>query len=169
MNIKKLLVVIALMGVANLAFAGKVAILNHERAMMATMKAKQATEQLNARPQYAEMMAQIESLQADLKALAKESESKGMTWSAEQTAEHRKKMEYIQADLQLAVKKIQSEQATVLTKLGQDFQPKMKGILDKIMKQEGIDIILRPDAAYLYVPAIDITEKVTAELDKAVK
>jgi len=169
MSLKKLFAIVALLSATQLAFAGKIAVLNHERAMMATKRAEQVTETLKAKPEYAQMMAQIESLQADLQAMAKESETKGMTWSQEQTADHRKKMEYVQADLQLAVKKIQSENAAALNKLGQEFQPKMKGILDKIMKEEGIDVILRPEAVYLVVPELDITAKVTAALDKATK
>jgi Outer membrane protein (OmpH-like). len=155
------------MATANLAFAGKIAIFNHESAMMGTKLAAQTVEQLKANAEYAKMTAQIESLQADLKALAKESETKGMTWSQEQGAAHRKKMEYVQADLQLAVKKIQAENAAVMKKLADELEPKLKGVLDSIMKEDGIDIILRPQSVYLVQPSLDITAKVVEGLDKA--
>ncbi|WP_075186720.1 OmpH family outer membrane protein [Teredinibacter haidensis] len=167
MTIKKILAVGALLVMANMAFAGKIAIFNHESAMMGTKQAAQAIEKLKANAEYNQMMTQIESLQADLKGLAKEAETNGMTWSQEKMAEHRKKMEYVQADLQLAAKKIQGENAAVINKLAQEFQPKLKAVLDEIMKADGIDVILRPQAVYTVMPALDITAKVTAALDKA--
>ncbi|WP_045860632.1 OmpH family outer membrane protein [Teredinibacter purpureus] len=167
MTIRKIIAVVALLAAANVAFAGKIAIFNHENAIMATQAASQAVEKLKADAGYARMMTQIESLQADLKALAKESESKGITWSQEQVASHRKKMEYVQADLQLVAKKIQAENAAVINKLAQEFQPKMQGVLDTIMKADGIDIVLRPQSVYTVMPELDITAKVTAGLDKS--
>ncbi|SMF43572.1 periplasmic chaperone for outer membrane proteins Skp [Alteromonadaceae bacterium Bs31] len=169
MNIKTLLAGMTLVAFANMAFAGKIAVLNHEVAMMNTDRAKQASADLQAQPDYVKLMNQAENLRADLEALVKEANTKGMTWSEEQKAEHNKKRGYIQADMELTVKKLQAEQKPLVQALGVELQKKIPAILQKIMKEEGIDIILRPDVAYLADPKIDITDKVTAELNKSLK
>jgi len=166
MTIRKILAVITLLGAANLAFAGKVAVLNLESALMQTQAAAVGFKELDAKPEFAQVLAQFESLQADVEALNKEAQSKGMTWSQEQVAEHQKKVQYLQADLKLAAQKIQAERGVVLGKVNQKYQAHMKGILDGIMKAEGIDLILQPQAIILALPNVDITMKVAQALDK---
>lgn len=167
MTIRKTLATVALIAFANIAFAGKIAVFNPESALLATKHAEKVIEKLKANPEYAQMTAQIESLQTDLKALSKESETKGMTWSQEQAAAQRKKMEYVQADLQLAVKKVQAENQAVIGKLAQELQPKMDAALSDIMKAEGIDAVLRPQAVIKVNSSIDITAKIVEAMDKA--
>lgn len=167
MTIKKILATVTLVAVAQFAVAGKIVVFNPESALLATKHAETVIEKLKANPEYAQMTAQIESLQTDLKSLAKESETKGMTWSQEQVAAHRKKMEYVQADLQLAAKKIQAENQAVIGKIAQELQPKMDAALSDIMKAEGIDAVLRPQAVIKVNSSIDITAKVVDAINKA--
>lgn len=166
MTIKQLLAACALALATNVAFAGKVAVFDFQRAIMQTEQAKKAEDSLKADKEYSQLLAQIESYQTDLRAMAKESETKGMTWSQEQAAEHRKKMEYIQADLQLAVKKVQSENAAVMKRLEQQFKPKIEQSLVEIVEAEGIDVVLPPQAVIWASPTIDITAKVSAAINK---
>jgi len=167
MTIRKILATVALLAFANIALAGKIAVFNPESALMATNAAAKTIEKLKGNAEYAQMTAQAESLQADLKAMAKEAETKGMTWSQDEAAAHRKKMEYVQADLQLAAKKVQAENQAVVSKLAKDLQPKMDAALSEIMKAQDIDVILRPQAVIKVNSAIDITRAVVDAMNKA--
>ena len=164
---KKVFFTFVIAALSQFALAGKVVVFDHEQAIFDTALAKKRIKELQAKPDYAQMMAQAESLKADLAALSKEAESKGMTWSAQEKAEHRKKLEYIQADLKLAAQKLQAEQSAVLREIMEEIQPKLEEVLKKYVTAEGVDMILRKQVTYVAVPAIDITDKITAELDKA--
>ncbi|ACR13763.1 OmpH family outer membrane protein [Teredinibacter turnerae] len=166
---KQLLAGVALTLMASLAFADRVAVFDAQGAVLQTKKAAKVMETLKAKPEYAELTAQVESLQADLKAMAKEQENKGMTWSQEQAMDHRKKMEYVQADLQLAVKKLQAENSAVLSRLMQESQESLREILGKLVQTEGIDIVIPAQGVIYANPKSDITLKVSAELDKLAK
>lgn len=164
---KKVFLTIMIAAMSQFAFAGKVVVFDHEQAIFNTKLAKKRIEELQAKPDYAQMMAQAESLKADLAALSKEANSKGMTWSAEEKADHRKKLEYIQADLKLAAQKLQAEQGVVLKAIMEEIQPKLEEVLKKHVASEDVDMILRKQVTYVAVPAVDITDKITKELDKA--
>ncbi|VUD68227.1 hypothetical protein TDB9533_04051 [Thalassocella blandensis] len=164
---KKVLFTIMIAAISQFSFAGKVVVFDHEQAIFNTKLAKKRIEELQAKPDYAQMMAQAESLKADLAALSKEANSKGMTWSAEEKADHRKKLEYIQADLKLAAQKLQAEQGVVLKAIMEEIQPKLEDVLKKYVTAEDVDMILRKQVTYVAVPAVDITDKITKELDKA--
>lgn len=166
MTIKQLLMGVTLTLMAAAASAERVAVFDAQGAVLQTKRAAKVLETLKGKSEYAQLTAQVESLQADLKAMAKEQETKGMTWSQEQAQEHRKKMEYVQADLQLAVKKLQAENSSVLGRLMQESQENLRNILVKLVQTEGIDVVI-PAQGVIYVnPNSDITAKVAAELDK---
>lgn len=163
---KKLLVTFVLVGLSSQVFAGKVVIFDHEEALLRTKVAQQKIDKLKAKPEYAQLLANAESMKADLEALNKEGNSKGMTWSEEERAEHRKKMEYIQADLKLAAQKLQGENSAVIKEIVSEMQPKLEAVLTKMVDSGDVDIVLRKQATYIAKPASDITAKVTEELDK---
>ena len=166
MKIIKITAVLAALIFPPLALAGKVVVFDVQQAILQTNVAKQRGDALQSKPEFALLRAEGESLQAELEALAKEAESKGLTWSPEVQAEHRKKMEFIQADLQLIVQKIKKEQDDLIQGLLRDGQAQIPAILNQLVQSEGIDIILRKDAAMFAVPEHDITPKVIAELNK---
>ena len=158
---------LCLLGFAHTGMAaGKIAVFDLQAAIGNTQQAQESEQKLNNNPEYAQLIAQLESLNADLKLLNKEREAKGMTWSAEQMAEHNKKEQYILADRQLAIKKIQAERAAVSEKIVQELQPKLQQVVQKVIEKEGIEILIQKQAVAYAAPAVDITDKVTAELDK---
>ncbi|WP_096087296.1 OmpH family outer membrane protein [Agaribacterium haliotis] len=167
MKITKALCAAALLFIAPLSFAGKVVVFDPQQAIMQTDAAKKRMQDLQKKPEYSKMVAEAEGLKADLEALAKEAESKGLTWSDEQKLEHRKQIEFVQADFQLVVQKIQKENDDLLKGLLAQGQQQLPGILEALVKAEDIDIILRKDTTIVSMPAADITGKVIAELNKA--
>ena len=170
MRFFKLIPVVLLLSVAQYSFAAeKVAVFDPQAAIGNTKMAQESGKKLNANPEYAKMIAQFESLNADLQQLNKEKESKGMTWSAEQVNAHNKKEQYILADRELVIKKIQAENAAASQQIMQELQPILQKVLQKIIESEGIDILIQKQAVAYASPGVDITDKITAELDKAKK
>lgn len=148
--------------------AGKVVVLNLQKAMLSTEFAKKNLQKMAQNPDFSALNAQYESLKTDLESLDKEQEKKGMTWSAEQLTEHRKKKEFIRADLELAGKKLQAEQNVVARKVLQELTPKTEKIVKEMTQAEGIDIVLDSKVIiYISTPTVDITNKVTEQLNKA--
>lgn len=167
MKFGKIVIALCLTVVAPLAAAGKVVVLDHQIAMLATDFAKARFEALQANPEFSKVVAQYETLSADLTALGKEAETKGMTWGADQVATHRKKEEYIKADLQLAYQKIQAERKAANEGIIRELQPKLEGVLNNLIESEGIDVILSKQAAFYASESADITRKVVDALNKA--
>ncbi|TVZ38343.1 outer membrane protein [Alteromonadaceae bacterium 2753L.S.0a.02] len=166
MTIKQLLAGVTFTLMAAAASADHVAIFDPQGAVLQTKRAAKVMDTLKKNEEYTALTTQVESLQADLKAMAKEQETKGMTWSQEQSMEHRKKMEYVQADLQLAVKKLQAENSAVMNRLMQESQQNLREILSKLVQTDGIDIVIPAQGVIYANPKSDITAKVAAELDK---
>ncbi|MFT5082940.1 MAG: outer membrane protein [Lentisphaeria bacterium] len=162
----KIFIAAVLLLLSQLSLAGKIVVFDHEEAIFKTKLFQDKVAELNAKPGYAQVKAQAESLKADLAALSKEASVKSMTWSAEEGAEYTKKVEYIQADYKLAVQKLQSEQATLMKGVSQLVQPKLEAALDATVKAEGIDMVLRKQAGYFSVPSVDITDKIVQAIDK---
>lgn len=154
---------------AQAVFAGKVVIFDAQQAILQTDHAKQRMDELQKKPEYAKLVAEAEGLKAELATLSKNAESQGLTWSAEKQAEHRKNVEFVQGDFQRVVQKIKKENDDLMQGLLADGQQKIPAILDKIVKAEGIDIVLRREAAFIAMPAADVTAKVIAELNKDAK
>ena len=167
MKLNKVLTGLLFSVAASMANAGKIAVFDHQAAISETELAKKEIKALQDNSNFVSIIETIKGYEADLKAMAEEAESKGVTWSQAQVAEHRKKMEFIQADRQLAIKKLQSEQGGVEQRLLQDMLPKLQTVLQKIAKDMDIDVILKPQSVYYVKPDLDITAEVTKRLNKA--
>jgi len=162
----RLVFTVLLAATAQFSLAGKVVVFDHEEALLKTKLAQNKIEALKAKPEYAQMLAQAESLRSDLESLSKEANSKGMTWSNEEKAEQRKKIEYVQADLKLAAQKLQAENSAVIKAIIEEMQSKLQQVLTKYVESEDVDLILRRQVSYVNKPRADITDEITAELDK---
>ena len=113
-NMKALVVVVlaSLFAVAPVSAvaADKIAVVDIARAIFGSKAAQESLKQAEQSADFVALKAKYEGSAADLQALAKEAETKRLTWSQEQAAEHQKKMEYAKADAELAGRKIQGEQ-----------------------------------------------------------
>jgi len=151
---------------AQLAFAGKIAIFNFEQAVFSTTAAEKAFAELQKNSDYAQWAAQEESLITELKALNKQQETEGLTWSAEQIGEYRKKVNLLQQDLQFNRKKLQDAQTEWRRRILAEMQKSVETVLNQIIEAEGIEIVLSNQAAVFATPSVDITPKVVQALNK---
>lgn len=170
-NFKALIAMtVALMFSGAVMAEGKIAVLDLQRAILSTDKARSGLKALQANAEYAKLQAKDESLVSDLQAMQKKANDKGMTWSDEKKLEHNKQAEYKQADLKLVRQKLQKEQTIVVQKVTREMIGKAQKAAQEVIKAGGYGLVLN-SAANLQVvqfadTSFDITSKVTDKLNK---
>ena len=146
--------------------AEKIAVIDITRAMFSSNMAQARLKEAETGADFVALRAKYESSTADLQSLAKEAESKRMTWSQEQALAHQKKMEYAKADAELAGRKIQAEQQQLQQKIMQEVGPTAQAALQEVVAEEGVTILLKRESTLLYSPESDLTAKVADRLNK---
>ena len=159
----------ALCTVTVAATEGKIAVVDFGKAIFGTEVAKARVKQAQGGSDFVALQAKYENTVADMKALKKEVESKGMTWSAEQTSDAQKKMEFLRADLELTTRKVQSEQKALQSGIVQELRPKAGEALQELIKEEGIVLLINADAVVTVASELDLTSKLTDRLNQKTK
>ena len=145
--------------------AAKIAVVDARVAIFSSAAAQSALKSFEESADFIALKAKYESATADFQAMAKEAETKRLTWSQEELAEHQKKMSYVKADAELAIQKITSEQKQLEQRVLKDLAPLVEQALQEIVKEEGITVLLRADSVLLATPETSITEKVADRID----
>ncbi len=161
-----MVVVLGLMASSTLA-AEKIVILDMQAAMMGTDFAKKSLEKLQKDAGFVALRAKVESYLADIKALQASAEKDSLTWSEEQLTENRKKVEYLRADYELGGKKLQAEQQSVLQNVQQVLTPKVRPVLQALIKEKKLGLILNAQSAFHADEAHDITLELIKRLNEA--
>jgi outer membrane protein len=143
----------------------KLAVVDARSAIFSSNAAQSALKAFEESADFISLKAKYESSSADFQAMAKEAETKRLTWSQEELAEHQKKMSYVKADAELAIQKITAEQKQLEQRILQDLAPFVEQALQEIVKEEGISILLRAESVLLVTPETSITGKVAARID----
>jgi outer membrane protein len=173
-NFYGLLIAIGLISSISLSTAaesesGKIAVVDARIAIFSSNAAQSALKAFEESADFMSLKAKYESSSADFQAMAKEAETKRLTWSPEELAEHQKKMSYVKADAELAIQKITSEQKQLEQKVLQDLAPLVEQALQEIVKEEGISVLLRAESVLLASPDTSITAKVADRIDAKTK
>lgn len=173
-NFYGLMLAIALISSISLSAAaesvsGKIAVVDARIAIFSSNAAQSALKAFEESADFMSLKAKYESSSADFQAMAKEAETKRLTWSPEELAEHQKKMSYVKADAELAIQKITSEQKQLEQKVLQDLAPLVEQALQEIVKEEGISVLLRAESVLLASPDTSITAKVADRIDAKTK
>jgi len=157
---------VALISVSAMAET-KIAILDFAQAVFKSDLAVKRIEALKSESNLATMQAEYDAKISEVKSLQKDAETNSMTWSAEQNADAQKKMEYFRADLELIGRKMKTEQNAVQQSILQEVQPLASKELEGLLKEEGVNILLRSDAVLWQDGVSDITSKLIDRLNKA--
>jgi len=173
-NFFGLMAVIALLSSLSLSAAAepqsaKIAVVDARIAIFSSKAAQNALKAFEESADFMSLKAKYESSSADFQAMAKEAETKRLTWSPEELAEHQKKMSYVKADAELAIQKITSEQKQLEQRVLQDLAPLVEQALQEIVKEEGITVLLRAESVLLATPETSITAKVADRIDAKTK
>jgi len=144
----------------------KIAVVDTDVAIFSSDTAQAKLKQVTESAGFLSLKATYDSSSADLQAMAKEAESKGLTWSQEQIAEHQKKMDYARADADLAIKKIKAEQQQLQKTIYKELSPLAGQALQEIVKEQGIAVLLRAEAVLFFDQKTDITARVKSRIDQ---
>ena len=145
--------------------SAKVAVVDARVAIFSSAAAQSALKTFEESADFIALKAKYESASADFQAMAKENETKRLTWSQEELAEHQKKMSYVKADAELAIQKITSEQKQLEQRVLQGLAPLVEEALQEIVKEEGITVLLRAESVLFAAPETSITQKVADRID----
>jgi len=163
----RLVIIVLCSALASLAFSeDKIAVIDMQQAMFASNYAQNMAKEASESADFVALRAKAESSAADLQSMAKEAETKRLTWSTEEAAEHQKKMSYTKADYDLAVQKIQGEQQQLQQKIMQELTPQFQEALSEVAKGEGITLLLRRESVIIADPKNDLTAKVVDKLNQ---
>ena len=163
----RLVIIVLCSALASLAFSeDKIAVIDMQQAMFASNYAQNMAKEASESADFVALRAKAESSAADLQSMAKEAETKRLTWSPEEAAEHQKKMSYTKADYDLAVQKIQGEQQQLQQKIMQELTPQFQEALSEVAKGEGITLLLRRESVIIADPKNDLTAKVVDKLNQ---
>ncbi len=167
MKYMRLVIIVLCSALASLAFSeDKIAVIDMQQAMFASNYAQNMAKEASESADFVALRAKAESSAADLQSMAKEAETKRLTWSTEEAAEHQKKMSYTKADYDLAVQKIQGEQQQLQQKIMQELTPQFQEALSEVAKGEGITLLLRRESVIIADPKNDLTAKVVDKLNQ---
>ncbi len=173
MRIAKILVMAVVVGFTSSLFAaegqsagGNIAVVDFGKAIFGTEVAKARMKQKKGESEFATLQGKYESTVSEMKALKKEMDTQGMTWSQEQVADAQKKMEYLRADLELITRKIQGDQQALQNSIVQELRPKAGEALQELIEEEGIVLLLSSEAVVTAAPSLDVTAKLTDRLNK---
>jgi outer membrane protein len=145
---------------------GNIAVVDFGKAIFGTEVAKARMKQKKGESEFATLQGKYESTVSEMKALKKEIDTQGMTWSQEQVADAQKKMEYLRADLELITRKIQGDQQALQNSIVQELRPKAGEALQELIEEEGIVLLLSSEAVVTAAPSLDVTAKLTDRLNK---
>ena len=163
----RLVIIVLFSALATSAFSeDKIAVIDMQQAMFASNYAQNVAKEASESADFVALRAKAESSAADLQSMAKEAETKRLTWSTEEAAEHQKKMSYTKADYDLAVQKIQGEQQQLQQKIMQELTPQFQEALSEVAKGEGITLLLRRESVIIADPKNDLTAKVVDKLNQ---
>ena len=173
MRIAKILVMAVVVGFTSSLFAaegqsagGNIAVVDFGKTIFGTEVAKARMKQKKGESEFATLQGKYESTVSEMKALKKEIDTQGMTWSQEQVADAQKKMEYLRADLELITRKIQGDQQALQNSIVQELRPKAGEALQELIEEEGIVLLLSSEAVVTAAPSLDVTAKLTDRLNK---
>lgn len=147
------------------AGATKVAVVNLQGVVLLSDAGKSGMGELEKKPEYAELKAKAETLDAELKSLNTEVKNESLTWGEEKKKQHREKMSEIAKEQQNVVVTLNRAREAVFMQLLKVMEPAIGEVLKQIIATEGIELVLDSKSAIHSVPTADITPMVVAKLN----
>ena len=167
MNKTKLLLLSSLLAAfSSSIIADGVRTLDPEGAILRTQYAEAEFLKLSESPSVVEDRETLELLQTEVQALVERFQKDQETLSDEEIADIQTQVNDKQAEIQFFVQKLQTKQQeaaqAILTTVGPTFQQ----VLGELIQAQELDIIVNKQAVIFADPDFDITDSVTAILDR---
>lgn len=170
MFIKRIAIVLVCCAMAPMAFAAgatKVAVLDIQKVVLTSKAGQSGMGELEKKPEYAELKAKAESLEADLKSMDEQAQNESLTWSEDKKKQHREKMTELAKERQNVLMTLNRARESVFMQLLQLMEPAIGGILEQVMAAEGIELVIDSKSAIHKVSTADITPMVVERINKA--
>ena len=166
-NLFKLTAVIVALCAALTAHAeGKIAVLNVQQAVINTEAAQARLKKLQSEPDFAANVKQAKQLTKDYKKLVAQLQKDAAVMSAEQKQTEANKVQEKRSDIEHVQRKIQAAEQQLMQELMGEMGPKLKTVVDDLIKKKGIGLLLNQQATMYVDSSYSITAEVTDNLNK---
>jgi len=148
------------------AYAGKIAVVDFERAVTETKEGQAAQKRLDT--MYSSRKEEIKKLHDDLQKEMDDYQSRSMILSDDAKAEAEKKLQAKQQTFQDTYQRYQTEMQQTYQTLLQDLDAKMRKLTQQIAKDQGYDLVI-DKAAVVYTggDAVDMTDLLIKKYDES--
>jgi outer membrane protein len=139
------------------AFAGKVAVVDFQRAVTETTEGKAAQDKLDT--MYSTRKAEIDRMQADLEKQLADYQSRALILSEDARAATERDLGTKQQNFQQTYAQYQQEMQETYYQLLQGLDEKMRAMTEQIAKEKGYDVVLdRAAVVYMGGETVDMTD-----------
>lgn len=161
------LIFAGLIPATSLALEGKIAVVNPQRAILTTDIGEKRVKKLQKRKDYVALREQLEEWQEEGQDLEKDLRKDGSTMKDSKRRELQRKITILRADVEHQARKLQAMNAELVENLNAEMGPRVKEILDSLIKSEGIGLLLFEDPELIrYVDSTyDLTARVAERLN----
>jgi outer membrane protein len=151
---------------ANSAFAQRIAVVDIQLAILNSTYGQAQLNTLNNDSAFADLIASVRSLQADIDGLDSEARTQASNWSNERFQQYTRTRQFKVADLQLATQKIQAERERVVGEIIDAMNDRALEALEAIINEEQITLLLRESAVYHAADAHNVTRALAERLSQ---
>ncbi len=144
-----------------------IAVIDIERAAIQSDYAKNSIKKLQDSDTFKQNLAVYKRLGGEFKAMQKDGQTNGLTWSDEQKAAHTSKLEKKLAEINKIGGQLDSEKAAVERRIQKELTPKIEKIVPEIIKDKKLGLLLNSRAVYFRTPEYDITQELIDRLNKS--
>lgn len=144
----------------------KIAVVDVQRAILGSSFGQEQLAALDSDPGYAELLASLSSLQAEIQALDKDAQTNAAGWTEARYATYQRQRQFKVADLELAQQKVQAEQERVVNDINVAMNEQAQTALQGLIEDEGVTVLLRASSVIFFTPEHDLTAKLAAKLSQ---
>ena len=161
------LVSVLLLVSSNLAMAqGKIAVLNIQEAILNTEFAQERLKKLRATDDFTTSKNRFDTLKKEGQELVEKLKKDEQVMSPEQREALMKKISSKREDLEFVLRKLQEAEKELSQQILAEMSEQAKGVIDEMIKKEGIGLLLDRQVALFVDSSYSITAKVTDKLNQ---
>ncbi len=169
LHFKRWVMVLVCLASSGVMAGENIAVIDVARAIFSTELSKVRQQEMKSAPGFVSLQTEYDNINADIKAVQKEVESKKLTLSQEQAAEYKKKMEYLGADMELVSRKLQTEIKSLQSKIMKELQPTALKSVNELVEENKITLLLQREAVIFATPEKDLTGKLVDRMNRNAK
>ena len=146
---------------------GKIAVVNPQRAILTTDIGEKRVKELQKRKDYVALREQLEDWQEEGRDIEEKLVKDGNTMDEDDRRDLQRRVSILRADIEHQARKLQAMNAELVESLNTEMAPRVKEILDSLIKSEGIGLLLfeNPEIVRYADSTYDLTSRVAERLN----